>query len=276
MKTTFVALGLTDKIAAFHKLLDAVQACLSITNSTRITQIRTDLRQSKIKLMIKIMKIDVADLREESLTKDGSHGYGINQKVLKIVQEVDLDLMIGMKNGKDQEIREEMVPDMAQEEIPEMKIGKVQDKVLVKVLEEAPEMKIGKVQDTVLVKVLEEAPEMKIGKVLDTVHVKVLDTVLVKVLEEAPEMKIGKVLDTALVRALDMAQVKVLEEVPEEMNGKVQDLALAKVLEEVLEEMSGEVLDMVHEMVLEMKLLNGNSSIIPLMKPDPSSEECLV
>jgi hypothetical protein len=205
-----------DKIAVFHRRLDAVQACLNIINSIRITQIRTDLHQSKIKLMIKIMRIDVADLREESLTKDGFHGYGMNQKVLKMVPDVDLDLMTGMKNGKDLEIREEMVPDMVQEEVP----------------------------------------EMKNGKVLDMVHAKVRDMVQ------------GK--------ALGMVHAKAPEEVQEAMTGKVLDLAPTKVPEDVREVMSGEVQDMPQEIVLRMKLLIGNSSTIPLMKPDQNSELYLV
>jgi len=208
-----------DKIAVSHRLLDAVQACLN-----RITQIQTDLHQSKIKLMIKIMKIDVVDLREGSLIKDGSHGYGMSQRVQEIVQEVDLDLMTGMRNGKDLEIREEMVPDMALEEISEMRKG------------------------TVLDMVQEEVLEVMSGKVLDMVHVKDL--------EEVPEVMSGKV--------LDMVHVKALEEVQMVTSGEVQGMALVKVPELI----SGEVQDMALEMILEMKLLNGNSSIIPLMKPD--------
>ncbi len=203
MKITCVVHGQMDKIAVSHRLLDAVQACLN-----RITQIQTDLHQSKIKLMIKIMKIDVVDLREGSLIKDGSHGYGMSQRVQEIVQEVDLDLMTGMRNGKDLEIREEMVPDMA----------------------------------------LEEISEMRKGTVLDMVHVKALEEVL--------EVMSGKV--------LDMVHEKALEEVQMVTSGEVQGMALVKVPELI----SGEVQDMALEMILEMKLLNGNSSIIPLMKPD--------
>jgi phosphoribosylformylglycinamidine (FGAM) synthase PurS component len=245
-----------DKIAVFHRRLDAVQACLNIINSIRITQIRTDLHQSKIKLMIKIMRIDVADLREESLTKDGFHGYGMNQKVLKMVPDVDLDLMTGMKNGKDLEIREEMVPDMVQEEVPEMKNGKVLDMVHAKVRDMVP----GKAQEEVL--------EMKKEKVLDMVHAKVQDMVHAKAPEEVQEAMTGKVLDLALVKAP--------EEVQEAITGKVLDLALVKAPEEVQEVMSGEVQDMAQEIVLRMKLLIGNSSTIPLMKPDQNSELYLV
>ncbi len=185
-----------DKIAVYHRLLDAVQACLSIITRIRITQIRTDLHQSKIKLMIKIMKIDVvADQKEESLTRDGSHGYGMNQKV----QEVDLDLMTGMRNGKDLEIREETVPDMALEKIPEMKNRIAIDTVLERVQEKVPEVMSGNALDTVHVKALEEVPEVMSGKALDTVHVKAL--------EEVPEVMSGK--------ALDMVPEMALEEVPE-------------------------------------------------------------
>jgi hypothetical protein len=244
MKIIFVAPGQMDKIAVFHRRLDVVQACLNIINSIRITQIRTDLHQSKIKLLIKIMRIDVADLREESLTKDGFHGYGMNQKVLKMVPDVDLDLMTGMKNGKDLEIREEMVPDMVQEEVPEMKNGKVLDMVHAKVRDMVP----GKAQEEVL--------EMKKEKVLDMVHAKVQDMVQ------------GK--------ALDMVHAKAPEEVQEAMTGKVLDLAPTKVPEEVQEVMSGEVQDMPQEIILRMKLLIGNSSTIPLMKPDQNSELYLV
>jgi hypothetical protein len=236
MKIIFVAPGQMDKIAVFHRRLDAVKACLNIINSIRITQIRTDLHQSKIKLMIKIMRIDVADLREESLTKDGFHGYGMNQKVLKMVLDVDLDLMTGMKNGKDLEIREEMVPDMVQEEVTEMKKEKVLDMVH------------AKVQDMVQ------------GKALDMVHAK------------APE----EVQEAMTGRVLDLAPAKAPEEVQEAITGKVLDLALVKAPEEVQEVMSGEVQDMAQEIVLRMKLLNGNSSTIPLMKPDQNLELYLV
>ena len=218
-----------DKIAVYHRLLDAVQACLSIITRIRITQIRTDLHQSKIKLMIKIMKIDVAtDQKEESLTRDGSHGYGMNQKV----QEVDLDLMTGMRNGKDLEIREETVPDMALEKIPEMKNG----------------MAI----DTVLERVQEEVLEVMSGKALDTVHVKAL--------EEVQGVMSGN--------ASGMVPEMALEEVQEIKKWTVLDMVHVKALEEVQGVMSGEVQDMAQEMILEMKLLNRKSSIIPLMKPD--------
>lgn len=193
-----------DKIAVFHRLLDAVQACLRIITRIRITQIRTDLHQSKIKLMIKIMKIDVvADQKEESLIRDGSHGYGMNQKV----QEVDLDLMTGMRNGKDLEIREETVPDMGLEKIPEMKNGMAIDMVLERVQEEVPEVMSGKALDTVHEKTLEEVPEVMNGKALDMV----------------PEM--------ALEEVLDMVHVKVLEEVQGEMSKEVLDMAQEIILE---------------------------------------------
>jgi hypothetical protein len=253
-----------DKIAVFHRRLDAVQACLNIINSIRITQIRTDLHQSKIKLMIKIMRIDVADLREESLTKDGFHGYGMNQKVLKMVPDVDLDLMTGMKNGKDLEIREEMVPDMVQEEVPEMKNGKVLDMVHAKVRDMVP----GKAQEEVL--------EMKKEKVLDMVHAKVQDMVQGKALDMVHAKAPEEVQEAMTGRVLDLAPAKAPEEVQEAITGKVLDLALAKALEEVQEVMSGEVQDMAQEIVLRMKLLIGNSSTIPLMKPDQNSELYLV
>ena len=65
-------------------------------------------------------------------------------------------------------------------------------------------------------------------------------------------------------KVLDMVHVKALEEVQMVTSGEVQGMALVKVPELI----SGEVQDMALEMILEMKLLNGNSSIIPLMKPD--------
>jgi len=94
-----------------------------------------------------------------------------------------------------------------------------------------------------------------------------IDTVLERVQEEVPEVMSGKALDTV--------HVKALEEVPE-IKKWVLDMVHVKALEEVQEVMSGEVQDMAQEMILEMKILNRNSSIIPLMKPDLKSEDYLV
>jgi hypothetical protein len=191
MKTIFVALGLMDRIAVFHRLLDAEQACLSSTNRIRIAQM-TYLHQSKIKLMIKIMRIDVVDLREEGLTRDGSHGFGMNQRVLEMVPEVDQDTKIGMRNGKNVEIGEEM----ALEKVPEMKNGKVLDIDQEMAQEEIPEMKKEKIRDMALVKALEEAQEVMNGKVQDMAHVEAL--------EEAQEVMSGKVQDMAVEIVLEM------------------------------------------------------------------------
>ena len=228
MKTIFVALGLMDRIAVFHRLLDAEQACLSSTNHIRISQM-TDLHQSKIKLMIKIMRIGVVDLREEGLTRDGSHGFGMNQRVLEMVPEVDQDTKIGMKNGRNLEIGEEM----ALEEVPEMKKGKIRDMAHVKVLEEAQEVMNGKVQDMAHVEALKEAQEVMSGKVQDMAVEIVLEMKLLNGNSSTTlSMKPDHVIEEYLVKELNSIHQKFSmgHGMTRNIHGATQPLNLARTL----------------------------------------------
>ena len=228
MKTIFVALGLMDRIAVFHRLLDAEQACLSSTNRIRIAQM-TYLHQSKIKLMIKIMRIGVVDLREEGLTRDGSHGFGMNQRVLEMVPEVDQDTKIGMKNGRNLEIGEEM----ALVEVPEMKNGKVLDMAHVKVLEEAQEVMNGKVQDMAHVEALEEAQEVMSGKVQDMAVEIVLEMKLLNGNSSTTlSMKPDHVIEEYLVKELNSIHQKFSmgHGMTRNIHGATQPLNLARTL----------------------------------------------
>ena len=228
MKTIFVALGLMDRIAVFHRLLDAEQACLSSTNRIRIAQM-TDLHQSKIKLMIKIMRIGVVDLREEGLTRDGSHGFGMNQRILEMVPEVDQDTKIGMKNGRNLEIGEEM----ALEEVPEMKNGKVLDIDQEMAQEEVPEMKKEKIRDMALVKALEEAQEVMNGKVQDMAVEIVLEMKLLNGNSSTTlSMKPDHVIEEYLVKELNSIHQKFSmgHGMTRNIHGATQPLNLARTL----------------------------------------------